>query len=442
MLGLGHAVRDRFHHEPVHRLAGVRDHRRRSSAPACSACWWRRWWRRSSAAPGCARRCREPAHALMRHALVFGGSGQIGAPLLERLQRRRLARALRCRGSRAPTSPGWHWLQRRPASSVAGLPRAGGCDLQLRAAGSCSRAGMRHRASMRRAWSRSARPASRPSAARPIDERTRCRAAPARRRGSACSRPPPHATRRAATMLRPTLVYGAGRDAHPDPHRRSWRSAGAASCCRATRDGLRQPVHVRRPGRRRHSPRATRPPRMAAATPCPAARRWRIARWCARVLAALEPPPRLIEVPIAVVQRWRCSARAARGRVGGSRRAAVAAHAQDLVFDIAPARRDFGYAPRAVPAGARMFESRETRRSTRRSSAGRAAYRSSAVPSARFRQRAQRDHSTPPSTIAPPSHSRGPGRSPQNAMPSTTASTGTSSSHGVTCATGWRCTST
>ena len=49
--------------------------------------------------------------------------------------------------------------------------------------------------------------------------------------------------------------------------------------------------------------------------------------------------------------------------------------------------------------------------------------------------------STPPSTIAPPRYRRGPGWSPQNAMPSATANTGTSSNHGVTCATGCRCTS-
>ena len=46
--------------------------------------------------------------------------------------------------------------------------------------------------------------------------------------------------------------------------------------------------------------------------------------------------------------------------------------------------------------------------------------------------------STPPSTIAPPIHSRGPGRSPQNTMPNTTPSIGAISSHGVTCATGCR----
>jgi hypothetical protein len=47
------------------------------------------------------------------------------------------------------------------------------------------------------------------------------------------------------------------------------------------------------------------------------------------------------------------------GRVGGFGDAAVARMRSDLVFDIAPAVRDFGYAPRMFRPTARMFEAHE-----------------------------------------------------------------------------------
>src|SRR5690606_37328882 len=65
----------------------------------------------------------------------------------------------------------------------------------------------------------------------------------------------------------------------------------------------------------------------------------------ARVLAALEPPPRLVTLPSPL---FRCLLAVARraGIVRDFNDAALARMREDLVFDAGPAQRDFGYAPR------------------------------------------------------------------------------------------------
>jgi len=73
-----------------------------------------------------------------------------------------------------------------------------------------------------------------------------------------------------------------------------------------------------------------------------------------RVLAVLEPPPALYEVPGPLFGLALLGAHAM-GRIGGFGDAAVARMRSDLVFDLAPAQRDFGYAPRAFHPTASMF---------------------------------------------------------------------------------------
>jgi uncharacterized protein YbjT (DUF2867 family) len=75
----------------------------------------------------------------------------------------------------------------------------------------------------------------------------------------------------------------------------------------------------------------------------------------ARVLACLLPPARLLRVPTPVFRGMLALARLRGDGIGD---AALARMRQDLVFDDAPARRDFGYAPRPFAPSALMFEPR------------------------------------------------------------------------------------
>jgi nucleoside-diphosphate-sugar epimerase len=288
----------------------------------------------------------------MRHALVFGGSGQIGAPLLERLHDAgwRVTAV-----SRTPRNdePGLHWLQ-GDLDNVDDLPR------EVDAIFSCGPldhfarwyAASRLEAARVLAFGSTSIDVKRGSSDREErDVAQRLREGEQRVFDTAAAR------NAYATVLRPTLVYGAGRD------RTLTRIAGLAQrwgrfVLPRNARGLRQPVHV--------GDLAT-----AAFSACDAAathgRAYALPGgetlpyrdMVARVLATLEPPPRLIEVPSPLFALALLGARAL-GRVGGFGDAAVARMRSDLVFDIEPARRDFGYAPRPFRPVARMFESRET----------------------------------------------------------------------------------
>ncbi|MEP6634875.1 MAG: nucleoside-diphosphate sugar epimerase, partial [Luteimonas sp.] len=74
----------------------------------------------------------------------------------------------------------------------------------------------------------------------------------------------------------------------------------------------------------------------------------------ARVLAVLQPPAVLHEVPSPVFNAFVAAAHAS-GMAQGLGEAAVKRMRSDLVFDLAPAQRDFGYAPRAFQPTAEMF---------------------------------------------------------------------------------------
>ena len=75
----------------------------------------------------------------------------------------------------------------------------------------------------------------------------------------------------------------------------------------------------------------------------------------ARVLACLQPPARLVELPqplFSLVLRGAALVGIGAG-LGG---AAVARMREDLVFDAGPAARDLGYAPRPFRPQPGMFE--------------------------------------------------------------------------------------
>ena len=148
----------------------------------------------------------------------------------------------------------------------------------------------------------------------------------------------------AATVLRPTLVYGAGRDRTLTEIASLARRAGVFVLPRNAR-GLRQPVHVQD---------LADAALAVLAAPATAGRCYDLGggeildytAMVRRVLAALAPRPRLLRVPhVAFVLALALAHRA--GRLRGMGRAALQRMAEDLVFDPEPARRDFGYAPRA-----------------------------------------------------------------------------------------------
>ena len=153
-----------------------------------------------------------------------------------------------------------------------------------------------------------------------------------------------------ATVLRPTLVYGVGRDANLTRIAALGRRVGWFPLPGGA-TGLRQPVHV--------------DDLAAAALAClgnpavagqvyalPGGERLPYREMVARVLACLEPAPRLLELPPAL---FRLAVRAARlaGR-GAGLAAVVERMGVDLVFDDAPARRDLAYDPRPFQPAAAM----------------------------------------------------------------------------------------
>ncbi|MGH8055030.1 MAG: NAD-dependent epimerase/dehydratase family protein [Stenotrophomonas sp.] len=148
----------------------------------------------------------------------------------------------------------------------------------------------------------------------------------------------------AATVLRPTLVYGAGRDKTLSIIASMARRSGVF-VLPLSANGLRQPVHVQD---------LADAAMQVLAAPATAGQAYALgggevlgySEMVRRVLAALQPRPRLLRVPTAL---FRLALRAAHatGRLHGMNAEALARMQEPLAFDIEPARRDFGYAPRA-----------------------------------------------------------------------------------------------
>ena len=145
-----------------------------------------------------------------------------------------------------------------------------------------------------------------------------------------------------ATVLRPTLVYGAGRDQTIArmanfAARRGWLPIPSGAT------GLRQPVHV---GDLAQAAMAVLD--AAATRGCaydlPGGETLPFREMAARTLASLPSTPRLVEIPSPLFAGLAAIARITGG--AGVAATAIARLREDLVFDAAPAARDFGYAPR------------------------------------------------------------------------------------------------
>jgi nucleoside-diphosphate-sugar epimerase len=155
----------------------------------------------------------------------------------------------------------------------------------------------------------------------------------------------------AATLLRPTLVYGAGRDQTLARIAAMARRSGFFVLPGGA-DGKRQPVHVD------DLAAAALAVVDASAThgqayALPGGETLAYRDMVARTLAALDPLARLWQVPMPVFRMALSLARVA-GVMRGLTDDAVARMREDLVFDAAPAQRDFGYAPRAFIVDARV----------------------------------------------------------------------------------------
>ncbi|MCI1711682.1 MAG: nucleoside-diphosphate sugar epimerase [Chiayiivirga sp.] len=160
-----------------------------------------------------------------------------------------------------------------------------------------------------------------------------------------------------ATVLRPTLIYGDGTDRNLSRIAQLARRWGLFVLPRGA-SGRRQPVHAddlaaaacvvaRHPGP------------LQARYDLPGGETLAYRAMVQRVLASLEPPPRLVELPrlpfaaaLAIAHRL--------GRLQDAGSGVLARMGQDLVFDPTPAQRDFGYAPRAFEPTRAMFVASET----------------------------------------------------------------------------------
>lgn len=283
----------------------------------------------------------------MASALVFGASGQIGAALLPALLR-----------------DGWQLtaVSRSPQHALAGLRwiqadlcRPAELPLEVDAVFSCgpldhfstwyeSTASLRARVVAFGSTSVAVKQDSND----PHERALAARLEAAEARLFACAR----ARGAAATVLRPTLVYGAGRDQTLTRIAQLARRAGffvlPRSAC-----GMRQPVHVQ------DLADAAQAVLGCAAShgrsySLPGGETLAYTHMVQRTLASLQPPARLIRVPTTLFKTALAGAHAL-GVMQGLGPAALTRMGEDLVFDAEPARQDFGYAPRRFEPVASMF---------------------------------------------------------------------------------------
>lgn len=148
----------------------------------------------------------------------------------------------------------------------------------------------------------------------------------------------------AATVLRPTLVYGAGRDQTLARIAAMGRRMGFFVLPWGA-NGKRQPVHV---DDLAHAALAVvdAPATDGKAYALPGGETLAYRDMVARTLTALDPPAKLWEVPMPVFRTALWLARKA-GMMRGLTDDAVARMREDLTFDASPALHDFGYVPRS-----------------------------------------------------------------------------------------------
>jgi nucleoside-diphosphate-sugar epimerase len=284
----------------------------------------------------------------MKTALVFGASGQIGAPLLHRLNERGW-RVLALSREMRPDTPGRHWLQ----GEFARMPPLPGTVDAIFSCGPLD-AFARWHAESRIVAPRIVAFGSTSAMTKHDSEDAHERDLVRRLLGAEASVFASAEQRGAtATMLRPTLVYGSGRDATLSRIAALARRHGRFLLPRDA-NGLRQPVHVDD-----LADAAFAASQAAAAEGgayvLPGGETLPYRGMVGRVLDCLEPPAKLLEWPMPL---FRLALRVARSR-GIARDltdAAVRRMREDLVFDTGPAHRDFGYAPRAFAPTADMFK--------------------------------------------------------------------------------------
>lgn len=284
----------------------------------------------------------------MKHALVFGGSGQIGLPLLQRLYQDGWRVTALSRGEQTDR-PGLHWL-RGDLENMPELPKhvdaIFSCGPLLKFAKWYDASGVE--ASRVIAFGSTSAETKRGSA--DAEER---RVAGELREGEATLFAAAQPRSDAATVLRPTLIYGAGRDATLT------RIAELAQRLRyfplpRGANGLRQPVHVDDLAAAAYAALGA-PATFGGTYAVPGGETLSYRDMVARTLACLRPPVRLIELPSPLFNLALLAAQAA-GRATGLGEAAVRRMRSDMAFDIGPAQRDFGYAPRPFQPSAEMFE--------------------------------------------------------------------------------------
>lgn len=287
----------------------------------------------------------------MKTALVFGGSGQIGQPLLLRLQQNgwRVLALSRNAHDAADDGP-VRWLP----GSFAQMPPL---PLFVDAVFSCGpldafahwyaqtslrTAGIVAFSSTSAEVKSGSSDAGERALAERLNEAEQRLFAAAGLRGARC------------VVLRPTLIYGSGRDqtlSRIVTLARRWRGFALPNTAR----GLRQPVHV--DDLADVALRAESASRIRAATYAVAGGETvPYADMVARVLDCLESPPRFATLPTPI---FRLLLRVAQmqGFARDLAPAVLERMREDLVFDLGPAQRDLGYQPRPFAPEAAMFES-------------------------------------------------------------------------------------
>ncbi|UNK41941.1 NAD-dependent epimerase/dehydratase family protein [Luteimonas sp. S4-F44] len=282
-----------------------------------------------------------------RHALVLGGSGAIGRALVARLLAAGWSIDAVSREARPP-QPGLRWHR----GGFQAMPALTGRFDAVFSCGPLDHFSIWYAAtgpeSPRVVAFGSTSDATKQAAADP-DERAlaaRLREAGARLFAATGDRGA------AATLLRPTLIYGPG-SAHNLARVVALARRRGLFVLPTDARGLRQPVHADDLAAAALAA-VDAPAAAGQAYALPGGETLRYRDMVARTLAVLTPRPRLLVLPAPLFGlALRLAHRA--GQLQGLPVGAVARMREDLVFDPAPARAAFGYAPRPFLPDASMF---------------------------------------------------------------------------------------